>query len=91
VILGTGYTRGKLELDAQGRWQSRFTDYAFTQRGPAPVYVSDYLTCLLRAGYNLTDHLTLALVGQQLNVSRLIESAGPPVQRSVIGSVTAHF
>jgi len=42
-------------------------------------------------GYNLTDHVTVALVGQQLNVSRLIESAGPPVERSVIGSVTVHF
>jgi iron complex outermembrane receptor protein len=91
VILGGGYTRDKLELDAQGRWQSRFTDYDYTVRGLAPVYVKDYLTLMARVGYNLTDHVTVALVGQQLNVSRLIESAGPPVERSVIGSVTVHF
>ena len=91
VVLGAGYTWEKLEIDAQGRWQSRFTDYLSGPTGLAPVYVSDYLTARTRVGYNLTDHVTLALTGQQINVSRLIVSAGPPVQRSVIGSVTVHF
>ncbi len=49
VILGGGYTWDKLEVDAQGRWQSRYTDYAFTARGLAPVYIADYVTTRLRA------------------------------------------
>jgi iron complex outermembrane receptor protein len=91
VILGGGYTWEKLEIDAQARWQSRFTDYQLTPTGPAPVYIADYLTTRLRVGYNLTDHLTVALTGQQLNVPRLLQSAGPPVERSLIASVTARF
>jgi iron complex outermembrane receptor protein len=91
VILGGGYTWEKLEVDAQARWQSRFTDYQLTPTGLAPVYVADYLTTRLRVGYNLTDHLTLALTGQQLNVPQLLQSAGPPVERSLIASVTVRF
>jgi outer membrane receptor for ferrienterochelin and colicins len=91
VILGGGYTWNKLEIDAQARWQSRFTDYRYTAAGLVPVYVADYLTTRLRVGYNLTDHLTLALTGQQLNVPRVLQAAGPPVERSIIASATVHF
>jgi outer membrane receptor for ferrienterochelin and colicins len=91
VVLGGGYTRGKLEMNIESRWQSRFTDYTSSGGVLTPVYVSDYITFLARIGYQLTPHLIVALTGQQFNVSRLVESAGPPVQRSVIGSVTANF
>ena len=91
VVLGAGYTWEKLEIDGQGRWQSRFTDYTSTGGVLRPVYVADYITVLARVGYNLTDHVILGLTGQQFNVSRLIQSAGPPVERSVIGSVTVKF
>jgi outer membrane receptor for ferrienterochelin and colicins len=91
VILGAGYTWQKLEIDAQGRWQSRFTDYTDSGSVLRPVYVDDYLTFMARVGYNLTDHVTLGLTGQQFNVSRLVQSSGPPVERSVIGSVNVHF
>ena len=91
VVLGAGYTWEKLEIDGQGRWQSRFTDYTSTGGVLRPVYVADYMTVLARVGYNLTDHVILGLTGQQFNVSRLIQSAGPPVERSVIGSVTVKF
>jgi outer membrane receptor for ferrienterochelin and colicins len=91
VVLGGGYTWQKLEIDANGRWQSRFTDYTNRSGSLKPVYVADYVTVMARVGYNLTDHVTLALTGQQFNVSRLIQSSGPPVERSVIGSVNVHF
>jgi iron complex outermembrane receptor protein len=91
VIFGGGYTKDKLELDAQARWQSRYTDYQYGAAGLTPYYVSDYVTFTARVGYNLTDHLTLALTGQQLNSSRLIETAGPPVQRLLLASVTGRF
>jgi iron complex outermembrane receptor protein len=94
VIVGGGYTRGKLEIDAQARWQSRYTDLIRqTIQSPTltPIYVSDYVNVMARVGYNLTDNLTLALTGQQFYISRLVQTAGPPVQRTVIASVTAHF
>lgn len=91
VVLGGGYTWEKLEIDAQGRWQSRYTDYNSSGGVLTPVYVANYLTVLARVGYNLTEHVTLALTGQQFNVSRLVRSAGPPVERSAIGSVNVHF
>jgi iron complex outermembrane receptor protein len=91
VIAGVGYTKDKWELDASGRWQSRFTDYRLTVSGLEPVQISDYVTFQGRIGYNLTEHVTVALAGRQLNISRLSQSAGPPVERSLIGSITAHF
>jgi iron complex outermembrane receptor protein len=91
VVLGGGYTWERLETDLAARWQSRYTDYRLSETGLVPVVVSNYLTLTGRVGYNLTEHLTLALAAQQFNTSRLVESAGPPVERSVIASVTVHF
>jgi iron complex outermembrane receptor protein len=91
VVVGGGYTWDRLETDLSARWQSRFTDYRYSLTGLVPVNVSDYVTFMGRIGYNLTDHLTIALAAQQFNTSRLVQSAGPPVERSVIGSVTVHY
>jgi iron complex outermembrane receptor protein len=91
VIFGGGYTWDKLEIDGQGRWQSRYTDYALISSGLSPVHIQDYLTLMARIAYNVTDHVTLALVGQQINVPRLMETAGLPVERSVIASLNTHF
>ena len=93
VTLGGGYSIGRLELDAQARWQSRYRDY----RGDpvtfalTPVEVGNYVTLNARAGYKVTDGLTLALTGQQLNRSRLLQSAGPPVERRLFLSATVRF
>lgn len=92
VIVGGGYTWDKLEIDGQMRWQSRFKDYRFSSTaGLQPLNISDYITFQARIAYNLTEHLTLALTGQQFQMSRLLQSAGPPVERSVIASLTAHY
>ncbi len=91
VTAGVGYSMDRWETDLMGRWQSRFTDYRLTLTGLAPVVIGDYVTFTGRIGYRLTDHITVALTGQQLNSSRLLESSGPPVERSIIASVTARF
>jgi hypothetical protein len=62
-----------------------------TASGLTPVVISDYVTFMGRIGYNVTDHVTVAVAGRQLNTSRLLQSAGPPIERSIIASVTAHF
>ena len=91
VVLGGGYTWEKLEIDAQARWQSRFTDYRLGDRGLAPVVVGDYVTFRARIGYALTEHVTLALAAEQLHAARLAQSSGPPVERGVLASITARF
>jgi hypothetical protein len=37
------------------------------------------------------DQVTLALVAQQLNSRRLVTTAGAPMERQVLASVTARF
>jgi outer membrane receptor for ferrienterochelin and colicins len=93
VIGGIGYSREKWELDMLARWQSSYIDFrtpddAITYQ---PVVVSNYLTATARIGYRLTENVDLALTAQQLIRSRLIESAGPPVERRIIGTISAHF
>jgi iron complex outermembrane receptor protein len=93
VVLGGGYTYGRWEFDAQSRWQSWFIDY---RANPAsvtlqPIKVGNYVLMDARAAYRVTDNVTAALSAQQFNVSRLQVSAGPPIDRRIIISVTAHF
>jgi outer membrane receptor for ferrienterochelin and colicins len=93
VTGGIGYTRGPLEMDLLARWQSSYRDYrsASGTFDLEPVEVDNYVTMNGRIGYRIADGLTAALTGQQLNTSRLYQTAGPPVQRRLILSLTARF
>jgi len=99
VVLGGGYSVGKLELDVQGRWQSRYRDYrlstaaitATSTIAAAPLEIANYVQVDARACYRVTDHLTLALTAQQFIAQRLVQSAGPPVERRLLVSATARF
>ena len=92
VIVGGGYSVGRWELDAQGRWQSQFQDFRPTGTGFfTAVHVPNYVTLNARVGYRLTEAVTVSGTAEQFNVSRLVESAGPPVERRLIAAVTARF
>lgn len=93
VIGGIGYTRGRLELDLMARWQSSYLDFRFNSDRTAllAVNIDNYVTLDARVGYRLTDTLTVALTAQQFNQSWLAETAGPPVQRQIILSLTARL
>lgn len=99
VVAGGGYSIGRLELDVQGRWQSRYRDYrqattaitATTTLAAAPVEIANYVQVDARAGFRVTDHLTLALTAQQFVAQRLVQTAGPPVERRLLVSATARF
>jgi outer membrane receptor for ferrienterochelin and colicins len=93
LTAGIGYTWDKLELDLMGRWQSSYRDFQGIGSGflLEPVEIRNYLTLNARAGYRLTDKLTVAVIAEQFNTSSLLRSAGPPVERLFIGSLTAHF
>jgi iron complex outermembrane receptor protein len=93
VTAGIGYTRDRLEMDVLGRWQSSYVDFLDTPGSLQlqPVEVQNYVTINARAGYRLTDHLIAAVTAQQFNVSRIVETAGPPVEREIIASITVRF
>jgi outer membrane receptor for ferrienterochelin and colicins len=93
VIGGIGYTWERLEMDLQARWQSSYQDYRSLGNGFTlqPYTVDNYLTMNGRIGYNITDHLTVALAAQQFNTSRLYQTSAPPVERRVIVSLTARY
>jgi iron complex outermembrane receptor protein len=89
VIAGIGYGIGRMELDLTGRWQSAYRDFRATGEGFVlqPVEVRNYLALNARVGYRLTDTMTMAISAQQFNVSRLMQTAGPAVERRVIVSL----
>lgn len=93
VVLGGGYSRGPWELNGQARWQSRFRDYRGdpSQNTLSPVEIPNYVTVNSRIAYKLTDNLTLALSAAQLNRSRLLQAAAPPVERRLFLSLTARY
>jgi iron complex outermembrane receptor protein len=93
AIGGIGYTWERLELDLMTRWQSSYLDFRLNPNRTAmlPVNVDNYVSMNARAGYRLTDTLSLALTAQQFNQSQLFETAGPPVQRRIIASVTVRL
>ncbi|MGE4049035.1 MAG: TonB-dependent receptor plug domain-containing protein [Acetobacteraceae bacterium] len=90
VIAGVGYTWEKLELDFMARWQSTWLDYRMAPDRSAlvPVNVSNYFLFNARAGYQLTDNLTVSITAQQFNNPRLAQTGGPPVERRIIAGLT---
>jgi outer membrane receptor for ferrienterochelin and colicins len=93
VIGGIGYTRDKLELDLMARWQSSYLDFRLNPNRTAllPINVDNYVTMNARVGYRLTDAVLLAVTAQQFNQSQLFETAGPPVERRIIASITVRL
>jgi outer membrane receptor for ferrienterochelin and colicins len=93
VTVGIGYTKDRLEIDALGRWQSSYRDFQTTSLPLflQPVEVRNYLTLNARIGYRLTENFTVAVTAQQFNTSRMLQTAGPAVERRAIAGVTARF
>ncbi|MEJ0048109.1 MAG: hypothetical protein WDN04_19795 [Rhodospirillales bacterium] len=92
IVVGAGYSIDRWEFDAQGRWQSSYTDYSFVP--PAfrePFVVNNYVAFNARVGYRALDRLTLAGTAQQFNVSRLVQTSGDFVDRRFIASATWHY
>ena len=92
IILGLGYSIAHWEFDLNGRWQSSIQDYVYsTGVNELPVQVGDYVTFAGRIGYDITRNINVAVSAQQFNVTRIVESAGEPVERRVIASLTVHL
>jgi iron complex outermembrane receptor protein len=92
IILGAGYTWGRLEMDVAGKFQTGYTDYGTNAYGMVvPVPVPAYVTLNARIGYKVTDFLTLSGVLQQFTVSRLLLGTTPYVERRLIANATLRF
>ena len=93
AIAGVGYTRDRLEMDLLARWQSSYLDFQVGSNPLLlePVEVQNHFALNARVGYRLTDNFTVAVTAQQFNNSRLLQTAGPPVERRIIAGITAHF
>ena len=93
VTLSLGDSWKRFDADLQARWQSRFLDYRLPPGalGLQAVSVPNYLTLDLRLAYRLTHALTVAVVGDQLNQSDLIESSGVRTERRGFASASLRF
>ena len=93
VLLGGGYTWGRFEADIQGRWQSRYRDVAVDARSTfrVSVGVPDYVQLDARVGYKVAEGLTVALTANRFNGSRLMQTAGRPVERRIFLSLSARL
>jgi outer membrane receptor for ferrienterochelin and colicins len=92
VDLGAGYSWDRIEIDAQARWQSHFTDQQPSVTGGiVPFQVRNHVTMNARIGYHITDRVTVTLSGAQLGQSRIFQSAGTPVERRVTAALTSRF
>ena len=68
------------------------TDFQSAATGAVfPVRINDYFTLHARVAYRITDDVTVALAGEQMGRSQLLEAAGPPVERRIMASVSGHF
>lgn len=82
VRASLGYTWNKLEVDVQSKLQSHFTDYIGDSNGiVSPFRIGGHLTVNARIGYNVTDHITLAITGERLTRPRAFEAAGSALER----------
>jgi len=87
-----GWSQGPWEIDGYLDYQSRVLGFSSaTPQLITLVPVDDYVTLDGRVAYKLTDHVTLALSGQNLGTSPQQQTSGPRVQRRVFGWINVGF
>lgn len=93
VDANLGWSHGRWEVDAFLRYKSRFWGYPVVPIG-APrtmAVIIDYVSIDARIGYQLTDNVTLAVSAQNIMQATQQQTAGPPVERRVFGTISAKF
>lgn len=93
VVAGIGYSRGPFDVETQARWQSHFQDGALDLATGSiqQITIPNYFTMHARLGYRVTQQVTLSLVAEQLNRSRIVASAGLRTSRSLLAGVRVSF
>jgi iron complex outermembrane receptor protein len=91
--LNGGYTMGKWELDANSQLVSS-TDMIRSYDGgqtTGMIPTSGYFSMGARVGYNIDDHFTLALSGNNITQQYTTESPYPQIERQVFLSLTGRY
>ena len=95
IILHVGRTWRKFDFDLYGRRQSSCVDFQSTVSSSMialeAVEVGNYVSLSGRIAYHLTPHVTLALTARQFNAASLMTTAGPAVERQILGLLTVRF
>jgi hypothetical protein len=91
--LGLGYTTGPWEFDLANQYNTatsmlRSTDGGATQN---PMFTAGYYTASTRIGYQITDWLTAALSGTNINRAETTASPFPAVERQAYFTLTGKF
>jgi outer membrane receptor for ferrienterochelin and colicins len=93
IVSNLGWARGKWEIDGYARFQSITAGLlpAAGAAGTTLVPVPEYVALDARVAYQLNKGWTFAASGQDLAHAEQRQTAGPNVQRQVMGSVTFNF
>jgi outer membrane receptor for ferrienterochelin and colicins len=90
-LLG-GYTTGPWEFDANGQYLSSTKMLrALVTSSFVPVSTQGYATLGGRIGYNVNDHVTVALSGNNITRSQTDASPYPEVERQIFLTLTGKF
>ncbi|TAL04370.1 MAG: TonB-dependent receptor [Rhodospirillaceae bacterium] len=86
-----GWAHGKWEIDGFVRFQSRsrgLETLLGSLGSTRLVQIPAYTSTDGRIGYKITEHVTLAISGQNLTASSQQQTSGPAVERRVLGTLT---
>jgi iron complex outermembrane receptor protein len=89
--LGLGWTGAKWTVDGWLHYTSAYQDYPISYALPSLAKVGDCANLDGRVAYALTQRLTFAVSGQQLNSARIVETVGLPVERRIFASLSANW
>jgi iron complex outermembrane receptor protein len=91
--IGLGWADRHWALDGYVQAVSSWHGYQYTYL-PVPLAVEPvggYVTLAGRVAYNITDHLTVSVNGQNLQAAHTTEATGLPVERRVWGGLSARW
>ena len=93
IITNVGWARGRWEIDGYARYQSATAGLlpAAGADGTMLVPVAEYVAVDARVAYQLDKQWTFAASGQDLAHAQQRQTAGPNVERQLMGSVTFSF
>jgi outer membrane receptor for ferrienterochelin and colicins len=93
IVSNVGWARGRWEIDGYARFQSITAGLlpAVGSTGTTLVQVPEYVALDARVAYQLNKGWTFAASGQDLAHAQQRQTAGPNVERQLMGSVTFNF
>jgi len=86
-----GWTNSKWEMDGYFHYQSGTLGIQFSGLAGALTPVGGFASLDTRVAYNLTNRMTWSISGQNLTLASQLQTAGPAIERRVLGTMSMHF